>query len=423
MHGGTDLQGNALATRGGMSVYNIEDGSWKWITQFNGYPQLDTMPDLMDVAKNPQKNEYFVTSYGGGMFTLTSEWKIGEVIKGYPLGENLTVPNNYLGTGLAPDNFGNLWLGTSHTSTNLSIKDRNNVWHQTSIPLNHDFRVLGDMIVDNGNQLWVIIPRSIGLAVLDNEGTLDIANDDKIKIYRSGLNSGNLASNSVYSIAKDNDGRLWVGTENGISIINCPESALSATGCDAENKIVQYDQFAAARLFAGELVKAIAVDEANRKWVGTPNGLWLISEDAETVIHKFNTTNSPLPSNDIQKIAIDHKTGMVYIATTLGIVAYRGTAISGASVKDEPIAFPNPVESNYNGSINIKNLTDDAIVKIVDGGGKLVYQATATGGQLVWDGKTYTGATPQSGIYYILATSKDGTKKQNGKLILLEKNK
>ena len=40
--------------------------------------------------------------------------------------------------------------------------------------------------------------------------------------------------------------------------------------------VVQYDNFA-GYLFEAEQVKVIAVDGANRKWIGTNNGVWLIS--------------------------------------------------------------------------------------------------------------------------------------------------
>jgi ligand-binding sensor domain-containing protein len=90
-----------------------------------------------------------------------------------------------------------------------------------------------------------------------------------------------------HCITKDKDGKLWVGTNDGIAIFNCPESLFSTQGCDAELKIVKYD-LNAGLLFQREIVKTIAVDGANNKWIGTNNGVWLISDDAERIIHHFN---------------------------------------------------------------------------------------------------------------------------------------
>ncbi len=105
----------------------------------------------------------------------------------------------------------------------------------------------------------------------------------------SGSGSGNLPSNEVNCIAKDKNGKLWVGTDDGIGIFNCPESITTTSGCDAELKIVQYDQDA-GQLFQRENVRTIAVDGANNKWIGTNNGIWLISDDAEKILQRFNTT-------------------------------------------------------------------------------------------------------------------------------------
>src|SRR5690606_2871767 len=41
------------------------------------------------------------------------------------------------------------------------------------------------------------------------------------------------------------------------------------------------------------------------------NGVWLISADGHTILERFTTENSPLPTNEIQKIAVDPVTGDV----------------------------------------------------------------------------------------------------------------
>jgi ligand-binding sensor domain-containing protein len=253
----------------------------------------------------------------------------------------------------------------------------------------------------------------------NDNNTIDNKTDDILKRYFTGENSGNLASNDVICLAIDKQGKVWVGTENGISIFNNPESASSDQGINAENKIVQYD-IAAGKLFSGESIKAIAVDGGDRKWIGTYNGAWLISNDAEKIIKRFTTENSPLPSNEIQSIAINPNTGMVYFGTNKGIVAYKGESTEGALVDNaEPIVIPNPVSKDYTGNIAIKGLVDDAEVSIIDEAGQLVHKTTAYGGTAIWNGYTYDGQRPQSGVYYILATNKTGTLKQKTKLVLL----
>ncbi len=62
-----------------------------------------------------------------------------------------------------------------------------------------------------------------------------------------------------------------------------------------------------------------------------------------------------------------------------------------ARKKGVALVYPNPVQPSYTGPIAIKGLVDDAYVKITDAAGVLVYQGKANGGQMIWDGKGYTG--------------------------------
>jgi hypothetical protein len=168
---------------------------------------------------------------------------------------------------------------------------------------------------------------------------------------------------------------------------------------------VQQDNFA-GYLFRDEQVNAIAVDGANQKWVATQNGVWLINPTGEKILLHFSTDNSPLPDNAVNKIAINPTTGEVFFATRLGLVSYRANATEGTPgmQKDSVLVFPNPVPSQYSGTIAIRGLVQNARVKITDISGRLVFETRAQGGQAVWNGQDYTGHRPQSGIYLVFAT-------------------
>ena len=111
------------------------------------------------------------------------------------------------------------------------------------------------------------------MTILSSSGVHDLAwlADDASGQLTLGKGQGNLPNSSVRCMAKDRDGAIWIGTENGIGIVSCPADAISGN-CEAELRVVQYDQFA-GHLFSGESVRAIAVDGANRKWIGTMNGV------------------------------------------------------------------------------------------------------------------------------------------------------
>jgi hypothetical protein len=151
------------------------------------------------------------------------------------------------------------------------------------------------------------------------------------------------------------------------------------------------------------------VDGADRKWIGTKNGAWLISNEGERVIYRFTETNSPLLGNDVRSIAINGKTGEVYFATANGICSFRSTATEGGERNENVLVFPNPVPPGYNGTIAIRGLVNNAIVKITELDGRLVYQTRALGGQAVWNGRDYRGRIISSGVYLVLVSG-DGRK-------------
>lgn len=197
------------------------------------------------------------------------------------------------------------------------------------------------------------------------------------------------------------------------------DTAINPAYCNAEIPMVHFDQYSGP-LFGGENVRAIAVDGANRKWIGTQvSGLWLLSEDGQEVIHHFTADNSPLPSDFIRTISIDDVTGDVYVGTDMGVVSYHGTATEGAPSNEQVLVYPNPVTSGYSGTIAIRGVVNNADVRITDIAGHLVYRAKALGGQMVWDGKDYTGHRPQSGVYLFFVSDSDGRQTHTGKIVFV----
>jgi hypothetical protein len=146
----------------------------------------------------------------------------------------------------------------------------------------------------------------------------------------------------------------------------------------------------------------------------------LLSPDAGKILNRFTVDNSPLPSNLIQKIAVDQVTGDVFFGTDEGLVSYRGSTTEGDPDNTATIqTFPNPVPSGYTGPVSIRGLVTDADVRITDIAGQLIYRTKATGGQVVWNGLDYTGTRPQSGVYLIFITNKDGSQTRVGKMMMM----
>jgi ligand-binding sensor domain-containing protein len=289
-----------------------------------------------------------------------------------------------------------------------------------SLPFSVTENSLAQIVIDDNNYKWIIIAKGGGLLCFDHGSSVENTGDDRWKKFSTGAGAGNLPGDIVFCSVKDKNGFLWVGTNNGIGVIQCPQDVFSAQGCDAIWPIVQQGNFA-GYLFKAEEVRSIAVDGADRKWVATKKGVWLISATGEEVIYQFTEENSLLLSNDVKQIAIDGKTGEVFFATAKGICSFRSTATEGGEKNEEVTVFPNPVPPGYSGSIGIKGLVNNAIVKITELDGRLVYQTRAQGGQAVWNGRDYKGRKVSSGVYLVLVSNEERTEKKAAKIVFINK--
>ncbi|XZF13232.1 type IX secretion system anionic LPS delivery protein PorZ [Chitinophagaceae bacterium MMS25-I14] len=395
------------------------DETWKSYNAYNFGP-LNNVHDLVTITKNPVDGSIWAGSLQNGLFILKTDGTSQLLNQGGPLESKANEPTVVPVSKIVPDQYGNMWITQLGAQDELAVQTTDGSWHHFTTPFAREYPhgALG-LVIDNSNQKWFFSPsvNSASTVLVYNDNyTIDDPSDDTYTIL-SGSASG-LAGSRVYSIACDKNGSVWVGTDDGISIFSCADQVISG-GCKGELRVVQYD-VAAGLLFQTQQVKCIAVDGANRKWVGTTNGLWLLSPEADKQIYKFNTDNSPLPSNSINTISIDGVTGDVYVGTDLGMVSYRSTATDGGTTNENVLTFPNPVPHGYTGTIAVRGLVENADVRFTDISGQLVYRTKALGGQAVWNGLDYTGRRPQSGVYLIFITNKDGSQTHVGKMVFME---
>ncbi|OYZ01963.1 MAG: hypothetical protein B7Y37_05035 [Sphingobacteriia bacterium 28-36-52] len=388
-------------------ILEFKEGSWSNRGAFNT-PLLDSVLDIITLTVDPSNGTIWAGSYGGGLLKQNNGqlqiFKQQNSLLQAAIGDL----GSYRVSGLALDNKNNLWISNYGAPQALKLKTFEDKWFGFTIPFSLTENAVAQIIADDFDQLWIQSPKGNGLIYYKYGNNIEAAGDDQWKLFQQGVGNGNLPSNNVLSILKDKDNSIWVGTDDGIGIIYCSDNVLGS--CEATLPIIQQDQFAGF-LFKGEQVQSMALDGANQKWIGTQNGVWLISADAKKIIHHFTVNNSPLLSNDIKKIAVDPTTGEVYFATFNGLCSYRGTATESTEEKSNVLVFPNPVPPQYNGQIAITGLAENTLIKITELNGRLVYQTRSLGGQAVWNGRNYLGTKVASGVYLILA--KDGKGNEN----------
>ncbi len=309
-------------------------------------------------------------------------------------------------SGIAEDQMGNIWLSQFGVASPLSLLKKDGTWQAFSFQdvLPGSFIEAKGLLVDDESQKWLMI-RNRGLLIF---------NGSQARMLGFGTNL--LPGTDVLSIKKDLKGALWVGTDRGIAFIESPEDAFS----NVEVEIPTLTENGFIRpVLSQEQINCIAIDGANRKWIGTNNGVWLFDGALRKQILNFNTSNSPLISNRILDIEVEAESGEVFFATEGGLMSYRGDATAASAKLSGITVYPNPVRPGYTGLIAIKGLTEQARVKITDISGALVYQTVAKGGLATWDGRTFNGDAVSSGVYLILIVAEDGTDTAISKLMMV----
>jgi len=126
-----------------------------------------------------------------------------------------------------------------------------------------------------------------------------------------------------------------------------------------------------------------------------------------------------LPSNAVNDIDIKSETGEVFIATTRGMVSFKGVATGANDDLNNVFVYPNPVRPEYDGTVKISGLLNKAIIKITDIEGNLVYETTSEGGTIEWDTTAFGKHKVASGVYMVFISAQDGIETKVKKIMII----
>lgn len=427
----------------GMS-YRLDD-NWTSIP----FSELLEARNLSYIAQNPlNPQQVFVSSFKDGILEFNNfepTFLFNQTNSGL---ESLILPNNpsFIGirvAGLTFDRTGKLWSITSRIERPLKSYDPSTgTWQSFSFsqiidnPLSGEDG-FGDLVVDNNGTKWVGSKRN-GLIAYNET----VSGGPILKIDSQ---SQNMPSTSVEAIALDNRNQLWIGTVNGLRVLFNTGNIFTDSS-PSVNSIIIEERGIPRELLLDELITDIKVDGSNNKWVGTlSSGVFYFSQDGQQTIFHFTRDNSPLPSNQVNDIAIDDVNGKVYFATSRGVVAFTSGSSSPEETLGEAFVYPNPVRPEYdilgdnnlndiNRGVKIKGLTENVNIKITDVEGNLVAEAQSRrnlrnsaagfnmaidGGIAIWNGRNLANNIVTSGVYLILITDLDSFETKVLKLLII----
>ncbi|MBA2610862.1 MAG: hypothetical protein H0U95_02750 [Bacteroidetes bacterium] len=407
-----DQGGGTNFVNEGVNIYNDNNWSYIKVSDLSNNVVYDINCVYYD---RKDKSRFYASSWSSGLL----EYKDNQLVAVYnasnsPMGE--VYPGAVRCSGLCMDKNGNLWFATSDVKNFLGVKKKDGTFQSFYFDAG---RFTRKVFVDKNNYVWALHERQGGITVFNHNNFSAPIQNVNFKVLNKDVGTGNLESNSVYSIAEDKDGKIWIGTGAGIRVFYNPTNIFNGSNYDAQPiKIVQDGNV--ELLLEKDVVTAIVVDGANNKWVGTlDGGLYCFSPDGLTQIYHFTKDNSPLYSNTIIDLNYEQVSGDVYIGTDLGLQSFRSIIIEGDEKYNNVYAYPNPVRSNYPGTVFVRGLVDNSVVKIVDQNGNLVWETKSQGGQIEWPVKTLAGNRVASGVYIVYASTTTGDQKAVSKILVI----
>ncbi len=218
-----------------------------------------------------------------------------------------SIKNNEI-LSLYEDYSGIVWVGSNGLDLYNPKKEKFTLYDY--VPYSREqliFRNIHPIYEDHSGVLW-IGSKTDGLHILDRNR----------KSYSRFLKSNGLSSNGIRAIKEFPEGVLWVGTE---------DQGLNKVFLDGNRKPVRVVQYKSvpgkSNCLTSNKIYALYADEQGQLWIGTDNGLTVMDPVKETFKQYFPDENKPgaLSNGTVYSIFCDSRK-MIWLATDLGVNKY-----------------------------------------------------------------------------------------------------
>lgn len=406
-------------------AYTLIDEEWKYFAKYN-QSELTNLNvwDISGVAFHPKEENTYAFGACGETKSLFITKDANQISESYGASNTMieSIPLNPVAciTEVKYDKKGNLWMLNTQSNYPLKVLTKDGTFYKFETGSSSRQIFVEKLMLDADDNPWFTIP-GVGVIGYFTNGTIEDASDDSYKVLNQGDYTGALPSNDVTDILLDNDGKLWITTTTGFSILSNPSSVAGAAYGQYNTYRPKIEYKGDVEYFLGKTnITCGTVDGGNRKWLGTANaGLFCLAPDGYEIIYEYNMENSKIISNTIFDIEFNSKTGELFVLTDKGLVSLRTDASTGTNDYKDVIVFPNPVQPEFEGVITIQGIKTDSDIKVTDMAGNIVYSTTSNGGTAIWNGKKVTGEDVASGVYLIWTAPKEGKGHKVGQVTVI----
>lgn len=316
----SDWQGQLWIASTNINVTNLKE---------NGILRFNTQSYTNNVLKNSWVNSLIVSpndelwvGTDDGLIiydNYSSNSKQRQYIPGSRLSRSNEVDPEFV-KSVQFDQDGNAWLGTSAAGIILYPKpargkyrkERTITLNQYSTPSIGAYNI-NQIIVSKTykNTIW---------AATNNNGLVKCTYENgrvTVKKYLADTTANSLSHNTIRVIAEDHDGRVWIGTQNGLDVLN------PVTG-----KIRKfYYSFSNERSINNNIINAICVDSDNKVWIGSNSGVNLVvdekNEGQEDQLYFRSFTSNKYMKGEIVQNILEDDHHNIWVGVYDGIIKFN----------------------------------------------------------------------------------------------------
>jgi ligand-binding sensor domain-containing protein len=285
----------------------------------------------------------------------------------YSAADSTSLSNDII-TSIFQDRSGDLWIGTAH-GLNRVVFDDDNPMHATFVRILHDqsdphslsHNSVRSLVEDHQGRLWV--GTDAGLSVLPAHEKLK-RNPSVTRLAYDPRDPGSLSHNRVNTLYVDRSGTVWIGTNRGLNRARIVQEDLQHSSFQryrhtpADRQSLSHDE-----------IYALLEDSSGTFWVGTNGGgLDIMDRDAGTFQHFRTDPRDPTSlSYDEIRAVFEDRSGILWVGT-------YGGGVNKIDGRKKQFSLYRPEPGNAN------SLSQDIVWTIYEDPDRILWIGTHGGG-------------------------------------------
>ncbi|MCF7859780.1 MAG: response regulator [Candidatus Cloacimonetes bacterium] len=208
-----------------------------------------------------------------------------------------------------------IWIGSSLGGLNKFLRDKEEFVHYRNNPNNprsiSNNRV-GAFCKDEDGSLWIGTRGGLNKLI---PGEMDKTNPSFIHYKHNPDDPSSISSNILYTLLKDSEGTIWIGTNAGVSKLPADEKD------NATPKFINYRAKSNdSTSLISNTVTYIYEDKLKNIWLVTLSGLDKYDKQSDTFIHYNHNPNDPNSlSDDFVMYIYEDQSANLWVGTQMGL--------------------------------------------------------------------------------------------------------